>query len=267
MAKLTDINIVVIQDGEKIQFKTPVNVTKTGLFTTTLPAEAVKQISTYGAELVRNRVGTPGYFEDKTLKGIQQQIEDFVREAMSRELVEDRLVIKYRVRTRAAYVVDEDGEIIPNGYWCKDRKSFEHKGAKWHEGNDNYAGNNFTPSLAVYAMPFHKKRYTYKSGKEYTTYEPYFARCKRSESSVDWLASQVHVIPNDRWGSSQDLDNLPEIDATEENAVIFVKMIGLIDTANEWFAGLNEPDTLLEFVKKYTIPSLPGLKTDIIKKD
>ena len=44
MPKLKDLNILHIQDGERIQFRTPVNVTKEGLFTTTLPNEAYNAI-------------------------------------------------------------------------------------------------------------------------------------------------------------------------------------------------------------------------------
>lgn len=39
MAKLTDLWICLLLDDQKINFKTPVSVTKEGVFTTTLPYE------------------------------------------------------------------------------------------------------------------------------------------------------------------------------------------------------------------------------------
>lgn len=248
MPKLKDLNILHIQDGERIQFSTPVNVTKEGLFTTTLPSEAYNAIGAYGMSLRNNRFGKPGYFESTTLEGLQMQIQDLVREALSRTLVEDKTVIKYCVKTRAAYVVDDDGEIIPNGYWRKNRNPDEQFESGWREGNDNHGTSmsGFTPSLSVYAKPFRKKRYVYKSGKEYTEYTPYEPSNWSRGSSVDWLASQVNIVCDDRFATlSEKIDNLPEIDATEQNAALFVKMVTFIDKANELFGQFNNPEYVL----------------------
>lgn len=248
MPKLKDLNILHIQDGERIQFRTPVNVTKEGLFTTTLPSEAYNAIGAYGMSLRNNRFGKPGYFESTTLEGLQMQIQDLVREALSRTLVEDKTVIKYCVKTRAAYVVDDDGEIIPNGYWRKNHTPGEQFESNWREGNDNLSSalSGFTPSLSVYAKPFQKKRYVYKSGKEHTEYTPYEPAKWSRGSSVDWLASQVNIVPNDKqFGGKNEIASLPEIDATEENAAFFVKMVTFIDKANEMFGQLNDPEYVL----------------------
>ena len=248
MPKLKNLNILHIQDGERIQFRTPVNVTKEGLFTTTLPSEAYNAIGAYGMSLRNNRFGKPGYFEDTTLEGLQKQIDDLVREALSRTLVEDKIVIKYCVKTRAAYVVDDDGEIIPNGYWRKNRTPGEQFESNWREGNDNLGSalSGFTPSLSVYAKPFQKKRYVYKSGKEHTEYIRYEPSKWSRGSSVDWLASQVDVVPDDkRFGGKNEITSLPELDATEENAAFFVKMVTFIDKANEMFKQLNDPEYVL----------------------
>lgn len=244
MPKLKDLNILHIQDGVQIQFRTPVNVTKEGLFTTTLPNEAYNAIGAYGMALRNNRFGKPGYFESTTLEGLQMQIQDLVREALSRTLVEDKVVIKYSVKTRAAYVVDDDGEIIPNGYWRKNHNPSEQFESNWHEGNDNLSSalSGFTPSLSVYAKPFQKKRYVYKSGKEHTEYTPYEPAKWSRGSYVDWLASQVNIVCD---ALGEKIDNLPEIDATEENAAFFVKMVTFIDKANEMFGQLNNPEYVL----------------------
>lgn len=93
MAKVTDLRINISENGEKIQFETPVNVTKEGIFTTTLPRNAVDEIEKYGLTLRTNRLGNPGYFEAKTLDELTMSVKKVCREALSRELVEDKMII------------------------------------------------------------------------------------------------------------------------------------------------------------------------------
>ena len=91
-----------------------------------------------------------------------------------------------------------------------------------------------------------QKRYVYKSGKEHTEYTPYEPAKWSRGSSVDWLASQVNIVPNDKqFGGKNEIASLPEIDATEENAAFFVKMVTFIDKANEMFGQLNDPEYVL----------------------
>ena len=115
MAKVTDIWIHVESNGQKIDFETPVNVTKEGVFTTTLPTNAVEQIQKYGLVLRNNRIGNPGYFEAKTLDELKASIKATCNEALSRELVEEKLVIKYEICTKCNYLVDDNGDFVPNG--------------------------------------------------------------------------------------------------------------------------------------------------------
>lgn len=49
MGKLTDLQIYVLFDDQNISFKTPVSVTKEGVFTTTLPKEIVDKLLEYDA--------------------------------------------------------------------------------------------------------------------------------------------------------------------------------------------------------------------------
>ncbi len=93
MAKVTDLRINISENGEKIQFETPVNVTKEGIFTTTIPRNAVDEIEKYGVTLRTNRLGNPGYFEAKTLDELTMSVKKVCREALSRELVEDKIII------------------------------------------------------------------------------------------------------------------------------------------------------------------------------
>lgn len=254
MAKLIDLNVVEFFDNDRIQFKTPVSVTKEGIFTTTLPEPAVQKLREYGLKMDSNRLGREGYFENKTLEGLDKEIHEFVQDCISRVLIEDKLIIKYRISTKAAYVVDVDGEILPNGLWVKDHKDFDEQRSVWHEGNMNVGTDNFTPSLSVFALVYHKKKYSYKSGKTSTKYEKYQPK-SGGRSHIDWLASQIRVVPRDHWYSTddtRDIKDLPEIDATPEVADLFVKLVKFIDQANELFQGLNNPENILALLAANT---------------
>lgn len=254
MAKLLDLNVVEFFDNDRIQFKTPVSVTKEGIFSTTLPESAVQKLKEYGLSLKQNRIGREGYFENKTLEGLNQDIHSFVKDCISRQIIEDNLVIKYKVKTKVAYLVDTDGEIIPNGLWVKNHKDFEEQRVVWRNGNANFQSTGgFTPSLSVFALVYHKRVYSYKSGKTVTLYERY-RPADSGRSQIDWLASQVNVVANDAWGSTteRDLENLSEIQATPEVADLFVKMIKLIDQTNELFQGLNNPENILALLASNT---------------
>lgn len=262
MAKLTDLRIVVLQDDEKIAFTTPVNVTKEGLFTTTLPPEARQAIAEYGLDLPKGRTGTPGYFSAKQLDELERTIRATVLDALSRECVEDRLVIKYEIQTAGSYVKDEDGELLPNGYYVKDHKAFEEGRATWQDGTiTGFSMHGVTPCLTVWAKVYHKRRYVYKSGKEKTEMTLYEGKDRKS--SLDWLNSTVHDIPaalNATLMTSElkrrALEHLPEIEATEKNAAFFVTMYKLIFKANDLFKQFTDPKTLQAFLETNNINQL-----------
>lgn len=246
--KLTDLVVNVITDQERIHIETPVTVTKEGLFTTTLPETSAQVLKDYGMDLRANRAGRSGFFSSDTLEGLRREIEKVAREAISRELIEDKLVIKYQVNTSGTYAIDEDGEIIPNGYWRKDKKPGEDYQTNWHEGNVNmpaYFGN--TPTIKVFARVFHKKTYSYKSGKTLETLETYHPKNGRG-GSVDWINCLCNIRPDVGSSSNIDYTRFAEVEATEENAEMFVKLFKLIFQCNELFKDMNNPKYMLAFI-------------------
>ena len=248
--KLTDLHIVKLFDDDRIVFDTPVSVTKDGMFTTTLPKQAADLLESYGPKLDVNRARRAGFFSADTLEGLRREVESAVKEAISKELIEDRLVIKYRVVTKGSYALDTDGEIIPNGYWIKDQeersKSYS---TNWREGNVNNATWGVTPTVSVFAKVFHKKTYSYRSGRTIEKLEPYRPEIHNGRGkSIDWINSLCQIRMNDHWGDKEDYTQVPEIDATEENAEMFVKLFKLIFQCNELFKEMNNPEYMLAFI-------------------
>ena len=259
MPKLKDITVSVRTDKESISIKTPVSVTQDGHFTTTLPKEATDTILEYGVTLKANRVGTPGFFESDTLGGLHKEIEELLREAISRELVEDKLVIKYSVVTKGCYALDGDGEIIPNGLWSKDRKPGDDLSTNWREGNtDKNSTWGVTPTVSVFARVFHKRTYAYKSGKTLETLERYRPKDERA-GSADWINSLCRLSYPGSFSSMPDYTKLPEVDATEENAALFVRLFKFIFSANEILRDFSDPDYLTAFVAANRVPEIENL--------
>lgn len=263
MAKLKDIKISAKNGEEGINIETTVNVTKDGLFTTTLPDDAVEVLEKYGMSLKPNRVGRSGYFEAKTLDEIILQIRTILNEALSRELIEEKLVIKYQVRTRACYALDYDNEIIPNGCWRKDgpaQGSGDPKfyNTNWREGNtSNHSADGVTPGISVFARVYKKQTFSYKSGKQVSSYEFYRPKNERG-SSVDWINSLCRIRAESIWSERNDL---PEVDATEENARLFVELFKFIFKANELLKDLKEPENIIQMAANI-VKTLPPFNVE-----
>ena len=223
------------------------------MFTTTLPKEAAENLESYGPKLEVNRAGRSGFFSADTLEGLRRLIEKAVDEAISKKLVEDKLVIKYSVTTKCSYVLDTDGEIIPNGYWIKDpierRKDY---GANWREGNANQPTFGNLPTVSVFARVFHKKTYAYRSGKTIQKLEFYRPEVENGRGkAIDWINSLCNISSSDNiFFQKEDFTHAPEVDATEENAAMFVRLFKFIFQANELFKNLNNPEFFLEMVAK-----------------
>lgn len=61
MAALTTLNITEKNANNSLSVTAKVNVTKEGVFTTTLSKEDVDKIHSYGIKLPTNRLGNEGY--------------------------------------------------------------------------------------------------------------------------------------------------------------------------------------------------------------
>lgn len=252
MQKLKDINIFASHNGETIKFNTPVNVSKEGLFTTTLPEDIVKKLKSYGADFASNRSGREGFFASETLKGLEKEIEAFTKNAITREVISDQLVIKYEIITQASYVRDTDGKILPNGRWVKNKEDFN-KTAGWVQGNQSFGSRACTPMLSVFATVLRKIEYRYGNGTEKTEYERYSSESRKDgtdfDSSIDWLADQCGVCAQRQSYRYDEVNKLPEVPATEDNAQFFVTLLKFIYKANELLKNFEHPENVLAFIK------------------
>lgn len=218
--------------------KTVINVDKEGYFTTTLPKETVIVLQDAHVDLGENRMRTPGFFSNKNLDSLIQNVKDCFKEALSRTLTDEKIIIRYSINTVCTYIIDpETKEFVPNGYWLQTRQNscFFQNGTK---GGGTMGLENY--GLQVYAQPFYKREYIYASGKQKTEYshisnqDPYHSDFK-TRPNLCWLTC---VIRNQAAGKIQ------EIDYNEAIAKFFVDLHKAIFKINESIKENLDPESI-----------------------
>lgn len=107
MAALTTLNITEKNANNSLSVTVKVNVTKEGVFTTTLSKEDVDKIHSYGIKLPTNRLGNEGYFNSIALSDLESQIREVLKRCLSYKIVEEVPVIKYQLETNCVFSYDK----------------------------------------------------------------------------------------------------------------------------------------------------------------
>ena len=190
--------------------------------------ELVFQVDTHVLTLDRNQLNNYGYFTDKTYEGLIKQIKSKCEEYLSKELVEEKLIISYCIDTVCSYCTTSSGEIVPNGTYDKSYG--------WKEGTKNDSFNHHEPfTVAVSAVIYNKKVYKFKIGKEKIEY------LKPNSNELGefgkWILNITHIGIGKN-GKQQ------EIEYNEETALFFVSMLKSICNINEKIKDFISPDAI-----------------------
>lgn len=155
MAALTTLNITEKNANNSLSVTVKVNVTKEGVFTTTLSKEDVDKIHSYGIKLPTNRLGNEGYFNSIALSDLESQIREVLKRCLSCKIVEEVSIIKYQLETTCMFSYDKNGDIAPNT--SKEWTGGDENG-EWRYGTSRLHALNARPfGFSVYAKPFLKK--------------------------------------------------------------------------------------------------------------
>jgi hypothetical protein len=249
MAKLKTVWIQESGAEEnELDFKYEINVTKEGLFTALLPERITRLFKQAGIELGRNRRHTEGYYIDKTREGLENQIDEVVKEYFSRKLKSEIVVIRYIIQTTCSYCINKKKEIVPNS--TSDWMGSDDYG--WKEGTIDLHYHRFPYGVLIYVEPFMKRTYIYKSGKEKIE----FIRVGSLENAAKFLADKYHL----RWLSDlvnmqepERGDEVKEIDYDEDVAAFFVNLIKSICMINEKIKGFIEPESIKKIAKSFNL--------------
>ena len=243
---------------EGLGVEVEINVSKDGEFYFTLNEEQVELLQKHGVDLkdaLNRRTHKVGTFYAKSLDELKDNFKKLLEEAVSGQILEDRNVILYEIRTFCAYCMSE-GVPVPNGYYVKDDEK-EDGYAKWYKGTDESDGSW---GLTVYAQIYRKQVIKFKSGNVKTFFWAisYNDSKKLGEygtrlNHLSLKATSIRDAHNDsRWGSFN-MGIKKEMDYTEENAKFFYDLLLNICKLNERIKDLaQEPEKLQQVISSQT---------------
>lgn len=234
-----------IDSDDVLMFDLKININQEGLFTAYLPEDIVKLFDDAGVDLDWNpaRRTRSGFFSSQTMQGLLSDVQERTAEYFSREMIEDKIVIRYDIQTTCSYCLSVDGAIVPNGRpeWVLS-DSYD-----WLQGTVEQNSNKRHPyGILIYAIPAKRRTYKYKSGKEKTEYEELYTNSmdKDQEGFLYHLASFVSMKPPGGWHSK-----LKEIDYTEDAAKFFVNLLTNICRLNERIKDMLDPKSLMKLIE------------------
>lgn len=258
MPKISNITCSARNSSDNLTVTFEVNVTKDGMFTTTLKESDVNRIKQdFGLKMASNRQGREGFFSSNTLEGLRNEIQAFLNECISRTVIEKKEVIKYQIVTNCHYTQgdkEDDYKIYPNGVWLPKRLQDEHTNLcdRWEDGTKGTALHDEPFSLSLFVKVYQKTTYKYASGRTVTEYEPCWTS-QKATSNVDYLKDTVHMGLNNSFFMSKEtfkkmIADLPEVNATEENAYVFVEILQFICKANGLLKQLAQPENIQSYI-------------------
>ena len=232
-------------------FDLQVSISQDGMFKCYLPDNIVELFKKSGIEVHLNpgRRSKEGFYMFNTLEGLISQIQADISEYFSRELIESKIVIRYKIATTCAYSINSEGKIVPNCYevdWGK-----EDEDLNWRHGTESQDAAHSNPyGILVYAKPFNKKTYRYKSGIEKVELEGYYTNGHSFKEGryLYYLASFASMsVPSDRYEDGE--QGLAELNYTEDVAKFFVDLLTSICNLNEKIKNLLSPEELIKVIE------------------
>lgn len=249
MAKLGKREIVVeneIDPTIKFRFEVEINVSKKGEFYFTLNDEQKESLLNSGVNLnntVNHKTKKIGTFYSDTLEKLISNFEELLQDAVSAEVIEDKFVILYYIKTECTYCL-ASGEPVPNGYYVPIEERIDRQYVNWVEGTTT-GEHGF--GFSAYAMIYKKQVLRFKSGQEKTFF--YVIRNEQKKELGDYGKKlSDFIIPaqdiRDAY-NNWSMGEKKEIAYTEENAKFFYEVLIAVCRMNEKIKGfINEPEKL-----------------------
>lgn len=246
MAKVTTLIIRSRSIDGQVFVQVPVSVNSKGIFTGTISKTESIKLTKYDPQIPED--GRESSFSAASLAELEIKLNKYLKDLVSCELIEEKEVIRYQIETACAYCEgdkEDNFEIYPNGSYMPDR--LQEKGtnlcSRWKGGTKNIYAQSPSPYYTkVYCAVYRKKTYAYRSGREITQYE--YAPSKyvayNENDYVEWLKNVCSIAPINNY-------SIKEVDATQENAAVFVQLIKFICKANRIITELSNVEGLLAY--------------------
>lgn len=251
MAKIKTMRVAAVnsQTGERVDYDVPIKVSACdGMFTAELPDDFKKALENVTTEIPTKR---DGY---KTLEELETRLKALAHILVETKILEDEVVIKYRLNTKAEYTKDAAGNFFPTN-WLAGIENATclnecHGTEELTSSHCDYYG------LQVYCGVFRKRTYQFTSAKQTTKYEPVEYGAFPEGSNLEWLRHIKCNSLGNSWYRKSDYDELPELPATEQNALFFRNLYCAIFKLNEMIKPLTDSDVLLNAISSGNIPML-----------
>lgn len=252
MGKIGKVRMQLQSDGsrenrETLDFSIDLNVDADGYFTTYLPEHIVAMFKKNNINVKSNtrRNSKDGFYSNTTKAGLLEAIKQDCEECVSRQLVEEKVVLIYVIKTTCSYCVNDANEIVPNGRWLGNKYATKPK-YNWRNGTvQSHASSPEPYSVALFVEPKIKRSYKYRSGKvkhefdlvNNTTPGEEIIKGLICGEHLHWLAEVCSQCPPDG-------QKTEEIEYTEIIAFFFVNFIKGICKMNETLVHLVNPDNV-----------------------
>lgn len=232
MAKLTTLTIKEKNDNNSLSVTVAVNVTKEGLFTTTLSKEDLDKIHSYKIKLPVSRLGNEGYFNSTSLSNLESQIREVLERCLSYRIVEEVPVIKYQLETLCSFAYGKNGDIVPNpsAEWTGNNDNIE-----WRYGTSCLDAFNAQPfGFSIYAKPFLKRIIEYGNGETKTEYDKLSTE---KGTYTHWLDCVTCMSYNRH-------KPVMEVECNECTSKLFVDMVKSICNISEQVKSFVNPEQI-----------------------
>ena len=246
MAKVTTLTIRSRSLDGPIFIMVPVSVNSKGIFTGTISKTEFLKLTKYDPQIPED--GREYSFTAVSLDELEIKLNKHLNDLVSCECIEEKEVIRYQIETACSYCEgdkEDNFEIYPNGSFMPGRLQEKDSSScgRWKGGTENIYAQRPSPYYTkIYCKVYRKRTYAYRSGREITQYE--YAPGKRSgyneNDYVEWLKNICAISPISNY-------NMKEVDATQENAAVFVQLIKFICKANRVISELANVEGVLAY--------------------
>lgn len=212
-------------EHENLSFNYDVNIDRQGNFTTTIPKEIAEKLMCIGIKLNKNRRHNYGFFSAESLRELEKKVEEIADKYSKKELIDEKIVIKYAVDTVCSYCKGVSGDLYPNGQWEQDAEGYEN-GYHWVNGtkDDLYSGGRCSFEVAFELKKV--KNWLFPNGEKSKEY----LRLEESEVKNDELLHWLNSLCGLSLSSSS---TVKEIEYTREIGLLFRDMVLFIFNINE----------------------------------
>lgn len=226
---------------DKLIFNTDILINKKGEFYILLPSEAEEFFERSNVEIDgRSRTGRrKSKITSSTYDGLKSRVKELAMLAFSREEVSKELIIRYNIQTTASYLLDENNEVVPNGYFVK---GFGSEGKQWRNGTVGDTGGREPFGFLFYVQVFYKVDYLYASGVSKVEYEP--ARDNDAEEGT-----ALHYLASIRGMQSPGRSKDQEVPYSDSVAQFFINTYKGICMLNEKIKGFTDPESILAMIE------------------